>query len=306
MVDAIPSSPTGAPLARCPFCFETFPAQFVTDHCNYCVDAVGFAEEAGLAQQKGADGSQQDVTKAAKVGGGGITGTLRTMVSQKKCRFQEDGFDLDLTYITPRIIAMGFPSYGTEGYYRNPVDEVERFFESRHKGHYRIYNLCSERVYDRADRFGGAFRRFPFDDHNAPAPIGLIPQLCADAQEWLSQDPQNVLAVHCKAGKGRTGVMVAAYLMFSNSSLRRADDALLMFGNTRTHDGKGVTIPSQIRYCRVKALRPWPGGARPARTGRPGHTQVREVLGANAGEPPRHRPCAEDAEAQEARGAQRH
>jgi phosphatidylinositol-3,4,5-trisphosphate 3-phosphatase/dual-specificity protein phosphatase PTEN len=176
---------------------------------------------------------------------------MRSLVSQEKVRFQEDGFDLDLTYITPNIIAMGFPSAGKEAYFRNPIEEVERFFLSRHAGHFRIYNLCSERDYDRPTRFGGAFRRFPFDDHNAPCPIRLIPELVRDATMFLQEDARNVVAIHCKAGKGRTGVMVSCLLRAVDpTNIRSAQEALTHFGNVRTNDGKGVTIPSQMRYVR--------------------------------------------------------
>ena len=66
---------------------------------------------------------------------------MKQLVSKDKTRFCYDGFDLDLTYITTRIIAMGFPSSSIEGLYRNPLEEVQKFFNTRHPSHYKIYNF---------------------------------------------------------------------------------------------------------------------------------------------------------------------
>ena len=52
---------------------------------------------------------------------------VRALVSKKKHRMSEDGFDLDLTYVTPRIIAMGIPSVDYQKMYRNRIEDVERF-----------------------------------------------------------------------------------------------------------------------------------------------------------------------------------
>jgi phosphatidylinositol-3,4,5-trisphosphate 3-phosphatase/dual-specificity protein phosphatase PTEN len=175
---------------------------------------------------------------------------MRSVVSQNKIRFQEDGFDLDLTYITPRIIAMGFPSTGRESYYRNPMQEVERFFAKRHPGRFRVYNLCRERDYDAPTRFGGSHRRFPFDDHNAPNDLSVIPAFIKDATQFLKADDDNVVAIHCKAGKGRTGLMVSCLLMATDQNLRDPQRALDYFSDVRTNDSQGVTIPSQMRYVR--------------------------------------------------------
>lgn len=140
---------------------------------------------------------------------GGAAGFLRGLVSKKKFRFQEGGFDLDLSYIGDRIIAMGFPSEGSEATYRNPLPQVQSFFKTFHPNQFRIYNLCSERHYDAA-KFGGVetggpsggnpecVRVFPFDDHNAPA-FHMIVDLCIDAAGFLNMklagDQENVVAI---------------------------------------------------------------------------------------------------------------
>jgi phosphatidylinositol-3,4,5-trisphosphate 3-phosphatase and dual-specificity protein phosphatase PTEN len=85
-----------------------------------------------------------------------MANVIRGLVSKKKRRFQENGFDLDLSCmysfgavggcrckhanhqrvplvvytmidICDRIIAMGFPSEKLEGIYRNPMAEVKRY-----------------------------------------------------------------------------------------------------------------------------------------------------------------------------------
>ena len=52
---------------------------------------------------------------------------------------RESRYDLDLTYVTDRIIAMGFPSASSslESMFRNSVDEVQMFLEEKHKNCYK-------------------------------------------------------------------------------------------------------------------------------------------------------------------------
>ena len=81
--------------------------------------------------------------------------------------------DLDLTYVTKRIIAMSFPSSGLMSWYRNPIREVVAFLDAHHGEHYRVYNLCSERTYSDTWFHNRVFH-WPVDDHNVPSVKEMI------------------------------------------------------------------------------------------------------------------------------------
>eukprot|EP01133_Synstelium_polycarpum_P011968 gene11968-13960_t len=167
-----------------------------------------------------------------------MSSLLRVAVSKQKRRYQKNGYDLDLA-------SMGFPSEKVEGVFRNPMKEVQRFLENNHKDHYRVYNLCSERDYDH-NKFHGRVGVYPFDDHNAPA-FELIEEFCRDVDEWMKADSHNIAVIHCKAGKGRTGLMICCWLLYCRM-WENTEESLRFYAALRTYNQKGVTIPSQIRY----------------------------------------------------------
>eukprot|EP00924_Labyrinthula_sp_SR-Ha-C_P004657 maker-scaffold_1-snap-gene-7.35-mRNA-1 protein AED:0.10 eAED:0.10 QI:107/0.5/0.33/0.66/0.5/0.33/3/0/415 len=180
-------------------------------------------------------------------------GKVKKLVSKKKRRFVdvENKFDLDLSYIgtKTRLIAMGFPAEGVEALYRNNLHEVQRFFDLFHPKQVKVYNLCIERRYQLSfDNLSKDtdYEKFGFEDHN-PCPLNLVKPFCESVNQWLSSDNTHIAAVHCKAGKGRTGMMISCYLLHSGHC-KTADSALEFFSAKRTTNGKGVTIPSQIRY----------------------------------------------------------
>ncbi|KAJ9446912.1 Phosphatidylinositol 3 [Diplonema papillatum] len=179
----------------------------------------------------------------------GLLVVLKSLVSKNKKRFIDSQYNLDLVYITNRIIAMGYPASGTEALYRNSMEDVENFFQQRHPRRHRIYNLCMERMYAKT-ALCGAWERFPFEDHHPP-PLALIPRCLHTIRRYLEETPDGVVAIHCKAGKGRTGTIICSYLCAYENMTPAA--ALKLFGERRSTDGKGVTIPSQVRYIRYSA-----------------------------------------------------
>ncbi|KAL3568030.1 hypothetical protein D5086_030681 [Populus alba] len=168
---------------------------------------------------------------------------IRNWVSKHRRRMLVAGYDLDMSYITGRILAMSFPAERVRAMYRNPLWQVKSVLDMRHGEHYKIYNLCIEEAYD-PSHFHGRVETYPFDDNHVP-PLEMMKLFCESVGSWLSSDPRNIAVVHCMAGKGRTGLMVCAYLVYSGMT---PEDALQLYANKRTTNNQGVSIPSQRRY----------------------------------------------------------
>ena len=81
---------------------------------------------------------------------------FKRLISKKKRRLQTEYYDLDMCYITERVIGMGFPATGCETFCRNTLEDIKNFLDRYHKD-YKIYNLCIEndRIYPK-----NLFRRY--------------------------------------------------------------------------------------------------------------------------------------------------
>ncbi|CAD5224778.1 unnamed protein product [Bursaphelenchus xylophilus] len=174
-----------------------------------------------------------------------LANPFRKIVSQRRRRFVKYGFNLDLTYITDRVIAMGYPADDVEALYRNAMNSTKRFLAKFHKDKFWIFNLRGRYSYD-PGHFGRCVTSFEMEDHHPPR-LEFMAPFCRQTQLWLEQDPRHVIAVHCKAGKGRTGVMICAYLVHINF-FPNPRQVLDYYSIVRTINNQGVTIPSQRRY----------------------------------------------------------
>ncbi|EGG20132.1 pleckstrin domain-containing protein [Cavenderia fasciculata] len=174
-----------------------------------------------------------------------IVKAVRKTISADKQRFENETYDLDLTYICERVIAMSFPADGVESAYRNSIHDVSQMLNEHHKDHYKIFNL-SERKYDYGLFNNNVYDWCGFPDHHAP-PLALLFKIVTSMYNWLSEDSQNVAIVHCLAGKGRTGTVIACLLLYGGL-FDNSEDAMRYFAVKRSSNNFGVTGPSQIRY----------------------------------------------------------
>uniref|UniRef100_A0A665X7B0 Tensin 2a n=1 Tax=Echeneis naucrates TaxID=173247 RepID=A0A665X7B0_ECHNA len=161
-------------------------------------------------------------------------------------RVMERHYDFDLTYITERIISVFFPPKLEEQRYRVNLKEVAAMLKSKHQDKFLLLNL-SERRHD-ITRLNPKVHDFGWPDLHAP-PLDKICAICKTMETWLTSDPQHVVVLHCKGNKGKTGVIIAAYMHYSKISAG-ADQALSTLAMRKFCEDKVSSSlqPSQNRY----------------------------------------------------------
>ncbi|XP_057192898.1 tensin-1 isoform X12 [Triplophysa rosa] len=183
----------------------------------------------------------------------GSTKSSKSMESRRRpsrslslIQAMEENYEVDLVYITERIISVTFPSSVEEQSYSANIKEVATMLRSKHGDNYLLFNL-SEKRYD-ISQLNPKVLDFGWPDHHAPA-LDKICSICKAMDTWMNADSHNVVVLHNKGNRGRTGVVVAAYMHYSNISAS-ADQALDRFAMKRFYEDKVLPVgqPSQRRY----------------------------------------------------------
>ncbi|XP_068263431.1 tensin-1 isoform X3 [Nyctibius grandis] len=183
-----------------------------------------------------------DATKSPRSG----QSRHKTSRSMSLTAAMESSCELDLVYITERIIAVSYPSTAEEQSFCSNLREVAHMLKSKHGNNYVLFNL-SERRHD-ISKLHPKVLDFGWPDLHTPA-LEKICSICKAMDTWLNAAAHNVVVLHNKGNRGRLGVVVAAYMHYSNISAS-ADQALDRFAMKRFYEDKVVPVgqPSQKRY----------------------------------------------------------
>ncbi|XP_042639787.1 tensin-1 isoform X6 [Tyto alba] len=183
-----------------------------------------------------------DATKSPRSG----QSRHKTSRSMSLTAAMESSCELDLVYITERIIAVSYLSAAEEQSFCSNLREVAHMLKSKHGDNYVLFNL-SERRHD-ISKLHPKVLDFGWPDLHTPA-LEKICSICKAMDTWLNAAAHNVVVLHNKGNRGRLGVVVAAYMHYSNISAS-ANQALDRFAMKRFYEDKVVPVgqPSQKRY----------------------------------------------------------
>ncbi|XP_029716298.2 cyclin-G-associated kinase [Aedes albopictus] len=200
----------------------------------------------------GAAGGGGGLFSSIKGGAGSFLKNLKDTSSKVMQTVQQSiaRTDLDISYITQRILVMPCPSEGIESTYRtNHIEDVKLYLESRYlPTKLSIYNLGPRncpRLPPPVRTVEGSFLYSPVPaSYKAPTLAGLY-SLAEDMYGFLNADPKTLIVIQSPdSGKAMAATMVCALLVYSQL-VTEPEDAMQIFAVKRTPPNMRA---SELRY----------------------------------------------------------
>lgn len=158
--------------------------------------------------------------------------------------------DLDISYITSRILVMPCPSEGLEATYKttNNVEDVKLYLEARYQlSKINVYNLgprTTARLPPPVRTVECSFIYYPVAAHKAPQLQGMY-SMAEDMYGVLAADPKAVIIVQSgDNGRSVAATMVSALFMYARL-VKEPEDAMQIFAVKRMPP---QWRPSELRY----------------------------------------------------------
>ncbi|CAH1122615.1 unnamed protein product [Ceutorhynchus assimilis] len=191
---------------------------------------------------------QAGLFSSLKGGAGSFLKNLKDTSSKVMATVQQTmgRTDLDIHYVSSRIVVMPYPSEGLESAYKtNHIDDVRLFLDSRHPNYrYSVYNLTNKPYQAKFGQARIVDCSFAYPDHFKAPLLNSMYQLCEDIYQYLAGDSRNVVIIHCTDGKATSSTLVSALMIYAGL-YEVPEDALQMFAVKRCPPNMRA---SELRY----------------------------------------------------------
>ncbi|CAG9856413.1 unnamed protein product [Phyllotreta striolata] len=198
--------------------------------------------------QRHIESKQTGLFSSLRGGAGSFLKNLKDTSSKVMATVQQSmaRTDLDIHYLTSRIIVMPYPSEGFESTYKtNHIEDIRLFLDSRHPNfRYSVYNLSCKPYHSKFGQARIIDCSFAYPDAFKSPLLNSMYQLCEDIYQYLAGDSRNVVVIHCTDGKATSATLVCALLIYAGL-LEVPEDGLQMFAVKRCPPNLRA---SELRY----------------------------------------------------------